>query len=65
MSSAIIGGKRKFESQAEVPPELAHIDKAILEKIESDIIHNGSNVTFADIAGLDFAKKCVNELICW
>jgi SpoVK/Ycf46/Vps4 family AAA+-type ATPase len=45
--------------------ELAQFDKAIIEKIEADIIHNGSPVYFDDIAGLEFAKKCCNELICW
>eukprot|EP01035_Chromulina_nebulosa_P022723 gene22723-29418_t len=37
----------------------------LADKIEADIIHKGQEVRFDDIAGLDFAKKCVNELICW
>lgn len=27
--------------------------------------HIGQVVTFEEIAGLEFAKKCVDELICW
>ena len=37
----------------------------IFDKIEADIIEKGPAVSFEDIAGLSFAKKCVNELICW
>lgn len=44
---------------------MAHCDKALVERIEADIIHRGQSVTFNDIAGLEFAKECVNELICW
>jgi hypothetical protein len=48
-----------------VPAELERFDQALLEKIEGDIIQNGAPVEFKDIAGLDFAKKCVTEMICW
>lgn len=48
-----------------LPPELEHCDKALVEKIEAEIVHSGQVVTFDEIAGLEFAKKCVNELICW
>jgi hypothetical protein len=44
---------------------LERFDKTLLDKILADIINDGAPVTFDDIAGLDFAKKCVNELICW
>ena len=36
-----------------------------IEKIENEIIDRGDPITFEDIAGLHFAKKCVNELVCW
>jgi SpoVK/Ycf46/Vps4 family AAA+-type ATPase len=51
--------------EKELPPELAHLDKELVAKIENDIIDQGQQVTFDDIAGLEFAKKCVQELICW
>jgi hypothetical protein len=44
---------------------LANCDKELVERIEAEIIHKGHAVTFEDISGLDFAKKCVDELICW
>jgi hypothetical protein len=36
-----------------------------VEKIIADIIDSGHPVSFSDISGLEFAKKCVTELICW
>ena len=58
------GDKSKSESDG-LPPELEHCDKTLVEKIEADIIHHGQPVTFDDIAGLEFAKECVVETICW
>jgi fidgetin-like protein 1 len=49
----------------ELPEELAHLDKDLVEKIQSDIVVKGHAVAFRDIAGLEFAKNCVQELICW
>jgi len=37
----------------------------LLIRIEADILDNSEAVKFDDIAGLDFAKSCVIELICW
>ena len=48
-----------------LPPELEHLDKTLVEKIEADIVVRGHSVTFGDIAGLEFAKTCVKEMICW
>ncbi len=48
-----------------MPPGLENCSKALVDKIQADIIHHGQTVTFDDIAGLDFAKNCVKELICW
>jgi hypothetical protein len=59
------GKQNSVDVGPDLPPELAIFDKALIEKIEADIIHQGSAISFDDIAGLMFAKKCVNELICW
>lgn len=40
-------------------------DAAITEKLLGDILLSGTPVSFDDIAGLEFAKKCVIELIVW
>jgi hypothetical protein len=76
-----VSAKEKYEEEGyKFPPKIAQAassssasksvkntgeDAGIIEKIEADIIVKGQIVTFADIAGLEFAKKCVNELICW
>ena len=44
---------------------LTTCDPEIVCRIEADIIQSGMSVSFEDIAGLQFAKKCVQELICW
>mmetsp|Transcript_20883 Transcript_20883/g.30051 ORF Transcript_20883/g.30051 Transcript_20883/m.30051 type:complete len:524 (-) Transcript_20883:94-1665(-) len=47
---------------------LQHFEKHLIDRLEAEILQEnrpGSQVTFKDIAGLDFAKKCVQELICW
>jgi hypothetical protein len=49
----------------DLPAELAHLDKALVQKILSDILVSGQAVRFSDIAGLADAKSCVQELICW
>ena len=58
--------KGKNNQAKDLPPELAHLNPQIVEKIEGDILHKEHNkVKFADIAGLEFAKKNVQELIVW
>ena len=54
-------------SNNDLPVELQQFEKALVERIEADIIESGSNgsTSFDDIAGLQFAKKCVQEVICW
>jgi len=49
----------------DLPEELRHLDKDLVQKILSEIIDNGDKVTFDDIAGLSNAKQTVMELICW
>lgn len=56
------GGKSEPE---QLPAELEHLDRLLVEKIEHEIIFRGSPTTFDDIAGLEAAKRCVIELICW
>jgi SpoVK/Ycf46/Vps4 family AAA+-type ATPase len=55
----------KKSEESSLPQELAGLDKAIVEKIESEIIVHGQPVRFDDISGLEFAKQCVIESVCW
>ncbi len=41
------------------------LDKALVDKIESDIIQNGQPVTFEQIAGLKTVKDIIREIIIW
>lgn len=56
---------RGNKPEDDLPEELRQFDKNLIDKIESDIISKGQPIKFSDIAGLDFVKRCVNELICW
>jgi hypothetical protein len=55
----------KKKTNSDLPPELANHDKALVEKIEADILQSGQPITFKDISGLKFAKQCVLESVCW
>ena len=37
----------------------------MVEVIESEIVDRSPKVTWGDIAGLDFAKKTIYEIIVW
>lgn len=59
------GGTGKTGEPVPLPEELAHLERALVDKIEHEIIYRGRMTSFDEIAGLSFAKKCVNEIICW
>ncbi len=42
-----------------------NLDPRMVEVIEGEIIERQPNVTWDDIAGLEFAKKTINEIIIW
>lgn len=60
-------GKKQppMPDEEDIDPRLKSCDPELIEKIEMEIVDNGDPVTFDDIAGLQFAKKCVNELVIW
>ena len=64
-SSGGSGNNKKNDSGSSLPAELEGFDKELVDKIMSDILDHGQAVKFSDISGLDFAKKCVTEIICW
>eukprot|EP00753_Platysulcus_tardus_P005380 PLAT13237.1.p1 GENE.PLAT13237.1~~PLAT13237.1.p1 ORF type:complete len:631 (+),score=152.12 PLAT13237.1:2-1894(+) len=59
------GGAGEAEDDEDVDPRLKMFPPELVERIESEIIDQGAPVTWDDIAGLSFAKKCVTELIVW
>ena len=62
-------GWNKEEQQAEDPVEnevderLKNIDPKFVELIQNEIMHNGTPVHWDDIAGLEFVKKTVKEMV--
>ena len=55
------------DNDEELPPELAHLDKELVDKIMNEIFcgSDQTKITFDDIAGLRNAKQTVLELVCW
>ncbi|KII68362.1 Fidgetin-like protein 1 [Thelohanellus kitauei] len=46
-------------------PEIKGVDKKLVELILNDVVDKGSPITWDDIAGLEFAKKTIEEIIIW
>ncbi|CAB1100322.1 unnamed protein product [Ectocarpus sp. CCAP 1310/34] len=59
------GGGGGADGEEELPEELQHLEKAMVDKILQEVQQKGDPVTFDQIAGLEFAKKSVIELVCW
>ena len=49
----------------ELDEKLKGFDKKMIEFIESEILTTSPNVNWDDIAGLEFAKKTIKEIIIW
>lgn len=44
---------------------LLTLDPGMVEMVESDIVDKSPQVKWTEIAGLEFAKKTINEIIVW
>ena len=42
-----------------------NLDPRMVELIENEIMERQLDITWDDIAGLEFAKKTINEIIIW
>ena len=51
------------ESEPQLDERLKNIDPKFIELIENEIMDHGSPVTWNDIAGLDFVKTTVKEIV--
>ena len=51
--------------QAELEEKLKGFDEKMIEFIQSEILSSSPDVHWDDIAGLDFAKKTIKEIIIW
>lgn len=66
------GGKEgeKGNPGADLPDEMQderykNLDPKMVELIENEIMERQLEITWDDIAGLEFAKKTINEIIIW
>ncbi len=46
-------------------PRYKNIDPKMIEMIENEIVDNSPGITWDDIAGLEFAKSSVQEIVVW
>lgn len=57
--------KPNEEDSNDVPEELQGIDLHLIELINHEIMDKSASVCWSDIAGLEFAKKSVMEIVIW
>jgi SpoVK/Ycf46/Vps4 family AAA+-type ATPase len=65
VSNKKINGKGEEEKEKELDEKLKGFDRKMIEFIESEILSFSPNVKWEDIAGLEFAKKTIKEIIIW
>ncbi|KAK3760430.1 hypothetical protein RRG08_023725 [Elysia crispata] len=58
-------GESKPNQDEPVDERLKGIDPKMIELINNEIMDNSSSLTWADIAGLEFAKKTIQEIVVW
>ncbi|CEP00553.1 AAA+ ATPase domain-containing protein [Plasmodiophora brassicae] len=66
-ASKPVPGPDASESGFEMPENLQglNLDPKLVEMILSDLMDKSPGVRWEDIAGLEFAKKCVREIVVW
>eukprot|EP01012_Entosiphon_sulcatum_P007704 TRINITY_DN13994_c0_g1_i1.p1 TRINITY_DN13994_c0_g1~~TRINITY_DN13994_c0_g1_i1.p1 ORF type:complete len:616 (-),score=108.01 TRINITY_DN13994_c0_g1_i1:8-1855(-) len=57
--------KELLNPDGSVPERLRNIEPRMIEMICNEVVDKSPNVRFDDIAGLVFAKKCVEEAVVW
>lgn len=71
MNPARSGGQEQKKDEAGEVNQWAdderykNLDPKMVEAIEGEIVEKQPNVKWDDIAGLEFAKKTINEIIIW
>ena len=67
--------KKKYEDKDEAKEDYAskyeefewmkNVDAKMIEHVENEIMDQGEKVTWDDIAGLEFAKNTIQEIVIW
>lgn len=55
----------RLEPGAPLPDDLAKLDPHLIEQICNEVIDDGGEITWDDIAGQDVAKKLIQEVVVW
>eukprot|EP00466_Bigelowiella_natans_P002537 jgi/Bigna1/92969/estExt_fgenesh1_pm.C_1220001 len=53
------------EGEQELPEALKGLDPKLVEAIQNEMMDRNPGVSWNDIAGLEFAKKTVHEIVVW
>jgi len=53
------------ESKYEEFEWMKNVDPKMIEHVENEIMDNGEKITWDDIAGLEFAKSTIQEIVIW
>lgn len=64
-SQASAGAQEPAGRNAEQDPRLANIDPRLLAMIESEMLHSVDTLQWESIAGLEHAKKAIQEIVIW
>lgn len=54
-----------LDPNGEVPERIRNLEPRLIEHITNEILSTETRITWADIAGLEHAKRCVREMIIW
>ncbi|XP_048248695.1 fidgetin-like protein 1 isoform X1 [Haliotis rufescens] len=59
------GGKGSSECEEPVDERLKGIEPKMIELIMNEVMDHGPQMDWSDIAGLEFAKKTIKEIVVW
>ncbi|XP_041363385.1 fidgetin-like protein 1 [Gigantopelta aegis] len=59
------GGSKTGKEEEPVDERLKGIDPKMVDLINNEIMDHGPQVSWNDIAGLEFAKKTIKEIVVW
>jgi len=59
--------KNNTNNNQELPdiPNIQNIDKKLIDIIMSEVMDKTPPITWNDIAGLEFVKKTIQEIVIW
>ncbi|XP_060085132.1 fidgetin-like protein 1 [Ylistrum balloti] len=67
VQKSVFGKGTSASSSSDEPEDerLKGIEPKMIELVMNEIMDNGPQMNWSDIAGLEFAKKCIKEIVVW